>query len=262
MPGHGRRRGDINQSLSICIGRRGQLLLYCHGGCAIRDVWRAMNRITENGAIEPVRAARLARTSTSARAVALWSRSNELGDSAAKKYLLRRGIATSSKWIRSFSRCRYPLPPHERFDGLIAAFSDPGETVSSVHRIYLSPDGSKAPVPKPKMSLGPIGASAIRVREPVEILGLAEGIETAMSAEILFGVPTWAAGGAALHRITLPPGVRKVIIFADNDTAGTTAALRAAREIRRAGLKVEIHLPTQVGTDWNDVLMDRASNAS
>jgi hypothetical protein len=48
------------------------------------------------------------------------------------------------------------------------------------------------------------------------VLGLAEGIETALSAMQLTGVPVWASlGGARLHRVELPPEVKEVHVFLD-----------------------------------------------
>ena len=64
---------------------------------------------------------------------------------------------------------------------------------------------------------------AIRLFQPVDgVLGIAEGIETALAAHCLTGLPVWATCTAdALARVVIPQAVQKVVIFADNDHSGT-----------------------------------------
>jgi hypothetical protein len=103
----------------------------------------------------------------------------------------------------------------------------------------------------------PVPSAWCRPARVGEELGLAEGVETALSAYQLTNVPTWAVLGAErLDRITLPPWVRRVIIFADNDVAGRDAAQAAAGRYGRCdGLEVDVRLPPHKGDDWNDVLL-------
>ena len=56
-----------------------------------------------------------------------------------------------------------------------------------------------------------------------------------------------------------PPECEFLVVFADNDKNG--AGQRAADELARRlcdRIAVEIRLPEREGTDWNDVLMERA----
>jgi putative DNA primase/helicase len=99
--------------------------------------------------------------------------------------------------------------------------------------------------------------SAVRLFEPGPVLGIAEGIETALSAATMFQVPVWAAlTGGRLSTFVPPPGVRMVRIFADHDAnrVGLDAAINLARLLEHAGIGVNIELPPGVDTDWNDVL--------
>jgi putative DNA primase/helicase len=66
------------------------------------------------------------------------------------------------------------------------------------------------------------GSGAVRLGQPTNgELGLAEGLETALSATQLTGKPCWATLGAdQLPKVAIPDGVRKVVIFADNDSNG------------------------------------------
>ncbi|WP_430642010.1 toprim domain-containing protein [Bradyrhizobium brasilense] len=63
-------------------------------------------------------------------------------------------------------------------------------------------------------------------------MGMAEGLESGLSARALFAVPDWAAASAErLPAVALPPIVRSVLYFGDADRAGARALekLRAAR---------------------------------
>jgi putative DNA primase/helicase len=95
------------------------------------------------------------------------------------------------------------------------------------------------------------------------ILGIAEGIETALSASALFDVPVWAAISAPLLKKWRPPaGVGKVIIFGDNDEnfTGQEAAYSLARSLV-GDVEVEVKLPSIPGWDWNDVQRNNNRNS-
>ena len=53
----------------------------------------------------------------------------------------------------------------------------------------------------------------------------------------------------------VPPDVRELIIFADNDAsyAGQAAAFELAHRVKKAGLSVSVRFPPITDTDWNDV---------
>ena len=93
-------------------------------------------------------------------------------------------------------------------------------------------------------------------------MGIAEGIETAMSAMQLFDLPCWAAIGCRLNKIELPEFVSEIVIFADNGAAGRDIAMRAVRVFTARGRKVTMRRPPDDYGDWNDALraleMERA----
>ena len=104
--------------------------------------------------------------------------------------------------------------------------------------------------------LGPVADGAVRLF-PIGAdghLGIAEGIETALSAQAIFGVPTWAALSAdGVARWQWPAEVRRVTIFADAGDAGGQAAARLADRLNLADIPNEIVAPLH-GDDFNDDL--------
>jgi hypothetical protein len=131
--------------------------------------------------------------------------------------------------------------------------AETGEPVG-VHRTFLRPDGSgKAPVAKPKMMLG--NAGIVRLVDDSEIgigLGLAEGIETALSVTQTIGWgPVWAAGSAGSIRTFPFLRATTLNLFSDGDAVGLAAARDCATRWIAAGSEALIHLPPD-GQDWND----------
>ena len=131
----------------------------------------------------------------------------------------------------------------------------------SIHRTWLTPDGQKADVERPRMLMAGslVDGAAIRLFPYTDTLGIAEGIETAISAYAIFGVPTWAAISAPMMlKWTPPEAVRNVWVFGDNDHSftGQSAAYRLGYALK--GLNkfnsVQVAIPDILGADWNDVL--------
>ena len=138
---------------------------------------------------------------------------------------------------------------------MVAAVQAPDRQITGIHRTYLLPDGSgKAQVTDPKMALGPIGNGAVRLSARAKVLGIAEGIETALSAQQLFEIPCWAALGARMDKVTLPADVIEVQIFGDNGKEGHGAAEKARDVFTKAGKRVAVRYPPEQFDDWNNVL--------
>jgi len=85
---------------------------------------------------------------------------------------------------------------------------------------------------------------------------IADGIETSLSAMQATGLSAWAAlSTSGLRVLDLPPVVREVIVLADGDDSGESAARTAGLRWRREGRLVRIARPP-AGMDFNDVLLD------
>lgn len=172
--------------------------------------------------------------------------------SPAALYLKNRlGRPWASKSIREYS------------GGMIALISDADGNPVNVHLTALTRDGRKneavSPIKRVMAGKLPEGC-AIRIWDAGPVMGIAEGIETAMAAAIMFKMPVWAAINGALLAKWIPPEVaRTVYIFGDNDEnfTGQSKAFALANRISvQYEREVVVKIPDQIGQDWNDVLKE------
>jgi len=144
---------------------------------------------------------------------------------------------------------------------MLACVGVPGaDRFVSIHRTFLKPDGSgKAEIEKPrKMMPGPLpdGACVPLSDYTGGVLGIAEGIETAIAACALYTMPVWSAINSNLLAKWWPPeGCTEVVIFGDNDTkfGGQYAAYHLAHRLTVKGIDAQVMIPDTPGTDWADV---------
>jgi hypothetical protein len=252
VPSHGKRRGDRNPSLSVRDGDNA-LLVHCFASCDRLDVLEALRR---RGLLDvrndaPTRRRTLARAThdPDPAALAIWKAALSAEGSIVEAYLRSRNIALH---VPPSLRCglvtrldRYRTPV------MVAAVQAPSGEIVAIQTTLLTPAGSKAPVAVPRIAIGILGAGAVRLAKPKDVLGLAEGIETALSAQQLTGVPTWACLGASrMHRVAIPDHVRELHLFGDNDDPGRDAVQRTAYETRER--QVVLRFPPDSCKDWND----------
>ena len=194
----------------------------------------------------------------------LWSRSAALaGDCIGSRYLKHRGVLDESSMpdpqaLRFITALPYYTGTTKQsdFPALLAAVTTPDGRNICIHRTYLNHDSSgKADVPEAKKLMPPAGSitgAAIRLFPAGTLLGVAEGIETALGAALLHGVPVWACISAhGLQSVVLPDSVDHLLIFADQDAAG----MKAARNLRDRYHKLQSEIVTtgQAGKDWADI---------
>lgn len=170
-------------------------------------------------------------------------------------YLNRRtGITCVPSAIRLHPNLRYEAG--RSFPAMLAVVTMPDGCASTMHRTWLDGSGGKAPVDEPKKVMaGSIKTAAIRLAGLESRLGIAEGIETALRASVLFGVPTWAAISAGgMRDWEAPEGVTEVVIFGDNDAnyTGQNAAFALAHRLAMRGIKTDVRIPSKTGADWAD----------
>src|SRR5207245_1346722 len=96
-------------------------------------------------------------------------------------------------------------PSGASFPALVAAVQSPAGRVTAIQRTFLSEDGrAKAAVDRPKLALGDFGTGAVRLAPPAAVLGLCEGIESALSAMQLHRLGAWCTlGSMRLSRVWL-----------------------------------------------------------
>jgi putative DNA primase/helicase len=250
---------DRSPSLSIRIGDYG-LLYHCFAGCTASDVIRAVrnldHRAVETGAgrshtrqTEPDR--------LRGRLLELWRQAGPVSGSPAERYLSKRGLGAVGSAVRYHPRVPLGAGADLSFRPAILAAVQEGPNLLALHRTFLAADGTQlAPdLASPRRMLGRPGRGAVRFGRASTVLGIAEGIETAMSAMILLGIPVWAAlGSERLPHLTIPLGVRRLLILADDDLAGRRAAAAAAVNHAAPGRMVRRIWPGRGFNDWNDRL--------
>ncbi len=128
----------------------------------------------------------------------------------------------------------------------------------TLHRTWICADGSKVPFDPPRMLLGGHRKKGGVVRLwPDEAvthgLGIAEGIETALSLAHAF-TPVWACIDAGnLAAFALLDGIESLMIAADHDQAGIDAADRCAMRWVESGASASIVMSGMHQTDLNNL---------
>ena len=263
---HGKRNGDRRPSLFIKDGTTA-LLVKCFAGCDSRDVLDDLrldgfmdDTCGDRGRSEPFRdtssrfASRSPESAPNPKALRLWMSSISITGTLGEIYLRRnRGLIG-------------PYPPSIRFKhvmndrldaespAILAAVARADRKIIAVQVTFLTDDAQKAPGPVPRRTIGKLGEGAVRLGSHTNVLGLAEGVETALSAMEIFGVPCWATLGAArLPGVKVPAGVKTIHIFGDNDDPGREAAERAAERYTHEGRRVILRFPPERYGDYNDI---------
>lgn len=170
----------------------------------------------------------------------------------------RTGLQWPFIAVREHPNLKHPIDG-SKFPAMLAKVVDHKGNPTNLHITYLTGNGKKADVSKNKVFMAgklPDG-SCVRLMPHTGLLGIAEGIETALSASRIFDVPVWSACNASLLSKWMPPeDVQKVIIFGDNDQNfhGQAKAYALAHKLaNQYKLKVKVMIPDRVG-DWNDHL--------
>jgi hypothetical protein len=256
---------DRNPSLSVRPGER-RLLFHCFAGCETRRVIQALRAqqligpAAKAGRGEMAAAAADPDCRNRGAAARLWLASRPIGMSPADAYLRGRGLPFGASDLRYHPRTPYGRGTQAIFrPALLAAVRD-GAGLVAVHRTFLDPrSASLADLPVPKRALGRLGEGAVRLRMPCHgRLGWAEGIENAIAAILLTGIPCWATlGTERFARVALPGSVQHLVLFLDNDAGGRRAEKLAREAHQSSDVEIEARYPRHIGADWNDVLLRR-----
>ena len=265
---------DRTPSLSLRDTGDGKVLIRCHAGCDQDEViahLKANGLWTQNGprlfrhaasrhVTKPTEPDRddIKRTET---ALSIWQASKPTGGTLIETYLGSRGLRlTATPTLRFHPYIKHPSG--DSWPAMIALVTrGADDSPLAIHRTFLARNGTgKAPVDPQKMMLGPCRGGAVRLAEPGDVLMIGEGIETCLAAMQETGHPAWAAlSTSGLRALDLPKAVRDVIVLADGDDPGESAARDCALRWKRDGRRVRIAHPPK-GMDFNDMLVGRVSS--
>lgn len=239
-----------------CGAGSGMDLLKAFKGWEFRDAAQAVDEVLGNVPSDPPGKPALSDDSRRRMMNALWKASVPVEvDCPAGWYLSRR--------VKGWQNCadlRYaesaPVPGGGTSPALLALVRDHAGNPATIHRTFLTLAGEKAAMDNPRaMMPGDLPDSiAVHLSPAAEVMGIAEGIETALAAQAKFKAPCHAALTAGFMAKWQPPeGVKRVIVFGDCDGnyTGQAAAYTLAHRLSRK-LQVEVRIPGQFGTDWAD----------
>lgn len=188
-------------------------------------------------------------------------------------YLASRGINKLPRKGARFSNLEYEAESKKQMSAIVSVMTNSQMKICYLHKTFIQ-NGKKAQGINAKKiytangmertgcsSCGSFDTESIAVRlfDCKNTLGVAEGLETALSAHQIYGVPTWMVGNATyLKSFIAPNSVQHLIIYADNDKTGTglAAAFQCGNKnilSRNSVKKVTIKCPVDVG-DFNDML--------
>jgi hypothetical protein len=258
---------DGRASLSIRNGRNGGVIVHCFAGCE----WKLVADELRGRGLWPDRPAAPQRPYEAPKPPGLHAFStDELKRAADARVMLDFGEPAAGTVVETYLRARgitIPVPTDIRFDGggsMVALVRQLDGTVTAYQRTRLRPDGSDRERHQwAKLTRGVLGTGAVRLAEvEPDVLGLddgvelgvAEGVETGLSAMQIFHVPVWVALGDRFNRIAIPEQVTKLIIFADHGEAGVKAADKVRKLYRGTPIKVEVRFPLDGHKDFNDQL--------
>jgi DNA primase len=241
-----------------------QAIQNCHFMDAVRFLLAAIPAIDIPRARERIQKIdRAKRALAGAYARCQWKDARSIEGTPAESYLKNRGITCTipaslrfgivPPWIDlNTGRKAEPRP------ALIAACQRLNGRVGGVQRIFLQRNGDKAPVLRPKLSLGAIKGGALRLGPVATEMIVCEGPEDGLTLhQMLPSTPVWVAlGSGNIPFMDLPPEVRRVLVAGDNNAAGRQAAQDACEAFRSQGRQATPIFPDAAYEDFNDQLRD------
>lgn len=244
---------DGSPSLSVRLGDTA-ILFHCFAGCTTLEVLKALQRQKLHDRTAVAMPAGKPKRDMGALALRLWNASLPIVGTLAEDYLVARGLTAPFPRVLRFNPATVLGSGADKrvMPAMIAAVeNDVG--VVAVQRTFLDPaEVLRKLIPKPKVALGLLGTAAIRLAPATDELGLAEGIEDALSAMQWFGTPTWALGGVErLAFVAIPEKVRRVIVYGDRGRAADRLLEKARDHLSVNGRELVTRIPDH-HDDWND----------
>ncbi|EAA7987436.1 DNA primase [Salmonella enterica] len=199
------------------------------------------------------------------RVIRKFGRLSPLQGTSGQAYLQRRGVLELPEEGIGF--CDKQTCNGHEYQALYSLATDDKGALCYLHRTLLDGDRKADVVAAKKLMalqessyLEYAGSVAIRMFPPASTLGIAEGIETALSCRQIYRCNVWSVMNTSfMEKFIAPPGVNHLVIFADNDThgAGLAAAFKCGKNnilSRNDVEKVSIRWPDL--PDFNDMLTE------
>jgi DNA primase len=192
-------------------------------------------------------------------ALRFWEGGDDIAGTPADAYLMLRGIRVRPDNLRFNRIPTWKDPETGRWNRPRPALMLRAENLAAefvgIQRIYLTEDGRKADMAKPKLSLGSVRGASMRFGKPAVDVMLIGGPENGLSLFQDFNemVTVYVSPGEAMmYAVRLPTLTKAVTIVRQNDGPGIAAARRAKQEIASTGRLTRALGPPRQFKDWND----------
>lgn len=246
-------RGPKDQALAVTIEPDGRAMYYCHR-CHMKGVGGTYRRRSSG---TPNTRSSQQRQTLSHEGRELWRSCRHLSEEAQSYLECRRCVVPPPEGhLRWHARLRHPsghVGP-----ALVALVTDAVTcTPLTLHRTWISSDGTKAAIEKPRLLLGGHrkAGGVIRLWPDEAVshgLAVAEGVETALAAAHAF-TPVWSCIDAGnLASLPVLAAIDVLTIFADHDSTGLTSATTLGLRWADAGRSALIVSPAREGFDIAD----------
>lgn len=186
-----------------------------------------------------------------------WQRATAIEGTLGETYLMSRGISHGIPSTVRFSR----IPRFWHDDGregprqpaMLAAAQDAEGRVCGIQRTFLDGDGRKVRDREPRLSLGRMRGTALRLGPIMPKIMLASAVEDALSLRLMFpGATVWSAfGDANLPQVELPRGIWHVTVCGDDDEPGRAAVAATRETMRTRGIETDELFP-RAAKDFNE----------
>lgn len=249
---------DSTPSLSVRLGDTA-ILFHCFAGCTTVEVLKALQRRRLHDRSAVAMPEGKPKRDMGALALRIWQASKPVAGTLAEDYLRARGLSPPfPKALRFNAATILGSGADKRIMPAMIAAVENDLGLVAIQRTFLDPDDVlRKPISKPKVALGLLGTAAIRLAPAGDELGLAEGIEDALSAMQWFGTPTWALGGVErLAFVAIPETVRRVIVYGDRGRAAERLLEKARDHLSLNGRELICRVPEH-HDDWNDAWGER-----
>lgn len=268
-PGHSR----LDRSLSLRVDDAGNVRFHSFAGDSVRDCFTYLGieagkaHAADRWELERMRRLRdderrRQQAEDQAFCASIWRETQPFEGSLAESYLWSRGLMLEDcadiRFHPAAPRAKprregdeRPLPaPHP---AMVAVVRDRDGASQALHLTYVALDGrGKAFGDRSRLMFGPMRGGTVHLTPPGRSMALGEGLETCLAYRAMKGLPVWAALTTSQYAsFELPRVVRRLVIAADGDKGGMTAAGMLGERMQRV-CDVEIDA-APAGEDWADV---------